>query len=180
MFKGRRICTTPARILTKSILRVNEPDPDEFWQINEKAILSPPDGSGYDLALDVFFNARHYVVMDGHKGPEHAHSYRMRVRCQSRTLSSDDQAVIGYHILNARVDDILQVYNNTLLNGLPPFQKLQPTTEVLAAVTYQQLEQMLSDLQIRLISVTVWEAPTKAITYSNGLEVFQAQDLQVG
>jgi 6-pyruvoyltetrahydropterin/6-carboxytetrahydropterin synthase len=150
-------------------------DHDAFWQIDEKAILSPPDGSGYDLALDVFFNARHFVVMEGHKSPEHAHSYRMRVRCQSRTLSSDDQAVIGYHILNARVDDILQVYNNALLNELPPFRKLQPTTEVLAAVTFQQLEHMLSDLLIRLISVTIWEAPTKAITYSNGLEAFQEQ-----
>jgi 6-pyruvoyltetrahydropterin/6-carboxytetrahydropterin synthase len=148
---------------------------DEFWQIDDKTILSPPEGAGYDLALDVFFNARHYVVMDGHRGPEHAHSYRMRVRCQSRTLSSDDQTVIGYHILNKRVNDILQIYNNALLNNLSPFQNLQPTTEVLAAVTYQQLEHMLADLPIHLINVTVWEAPTKAITYSNGLVTFREQ-----
>jgi 6-pyruvoyl-tetrahydropterin synthase len=152
-----------------------EHDAGKFWQIDEKTILSPPDGAGYDLALDVFFNARHYVVMDGHKGPEHAHSYRMRVRCQSRTLSSDDQTVIGYHILNERVNDILQIYNNALLNNLPPFQNLQPTTEVLAAITYQQLKHMLADLPIHLINVTLWEAPTKAITYSNGLEIFQEQ-----
>lgn len=139
--------------------------PEDFWEIDEDLVLDPPGDSNYELTIDEFFNATHCVTFNGHTGPVHAHSYRLRVRCFSRMLSAKNQVVVGYHVLIERIVSLVGAYNGNLLNDLPPFQKLQPTTENLVGVIFLQLERMLKDLPIILESITLWEAPTKAITY---------------
>lgn len=139
--------------------------PDDFWQIDEAAVLHPPADCFYEIVVDTFFNARHAVVIAGRQGPIHAHSYRLQVRCRSWALETEDQVVVGYQPLRERMKQVVQAYNNRLLNDLPPFQRLQPTTENLAAVLFQQLQQMLGALPVELVSITVWESPTEAITY---------------
>lgn len=138
---------------------------DDFWEIDEELVLDPPGDSNYELTIDEFFNATHCVTFNGHTGPVHAHSYRLRVRCFSRMLSAENQVVVGYHVLIERIVSLVGAYNGNLLNDLPPFRKLQPTTENLVGVIFLQLERMLKDLPIVLESITLWEAPTKAITY---------------
>ncbi|HWQ15922.1 MAG TPA: 6-carboxytetrahydropterin synthase [Roseiflexaceae bacterium] len=136
-----------------------------FWQIDEEAVVHPDAGHCYDLAVDTFFNARHFVVIAGRTGPQHDHSYRMRARCVSPGLSLQDHTVIGFHELRTILHDIASAYNNRLLNDLPVFRRLQPTTENLAAVLFQQIQRELVDLPLTLVSVTVWESPTEAATY---------------
>jgi 6-pyruvoyltetrahydropterin/6-carboxytetrahydropterin synthase len=67
---------------------------------------------------------------------------------------------------------VASAYNNQFLNELPPFQRIQPTTENLTAVVFQQLTRTLQDLPVELVSVTVWDSPTEAITITKiGREV---------
>ena len=75
--------------------------------------------------------------------------------------------MVGYHILRERIHPIVAAYNNQLLNNLPAFQRLQPTTENLTGVLFQQVSRMLVDLPIELTSVTVWEAPTEMVAYGS-------------
>lgn len=140
--------------------------PEDFWDIDEKTIFSPPAGSAYAMTIDVFFNARHYVKMQSILGSEHSHSYRVRMICRSVTLSKNDQIVVGYQHIRDRLLSAVQAYNNCLLNDLPSFKILQPTTENLTAILFQQMERMLSDLPVDLVSMTIWESPTEGITYS--------------
>ncbi|HNB53595.1 MAG TPA: 6-carboxytetrahydropterin synthase [Anaerolineales bacterium] len=141
---------------------------DLFWDIDEEQILNASETAHYEIALDAFFNARHYVTMNGVRGAVHAHSYRVRVRCQSYALDPDDHVVVGYAALRDRLAMIVKAYNNQCLNDLPPFRlkKLQTTTENLTAVIFQQLERSLEGLAVKLIEVAIWESPTNSITYS--------------
>lgn len=139
--------------------------PAAFWEIDLEQILHLQDGHYYEILLDMFFNARHYIIMDGHAGPLHAHSYRLQVVCRSDSLVHGDDVIVGYQQLRQQVEMVIRAYNNQLLNDLPPFEHLQPTTESLVAVLFQQLQRALSDLPARLTSLTVWESPTEAVTY---------------
>lgn len=141
---------------------------DLFWDIDEEQILNAAVTAHYEIALDAFFNARHYVIMNGVQGALHAHSYRVRVRCQSYALDPNDHVVVGYADLRDRLSMIVKAYNNQCLNDLPPFRlkKLQTTTENLTAVIFQQLERSLEGLAVKLIEVAIWESPTNSITYS--------------
>lgn len=139
--------------------------PDEFWQIDEDAILDPDSSRYYELSIDTFFNARHFVVMQGDRGPLHSHSYRLRIQCRGRSLSDDDHVLVGYHAVRTRLQQVIGAYNDQILNELPPFERLQPTTEILAAMLFQQIVRILQELAVELTSVTVWESPTESITF---------------
>ncbi len=139
--------------------------PDDFWTIDEEALFHPSGDTYYQISTDVFFNARHSVSFSGRAGPEHTHSFRLQATCQTQGLDREDQVVIGYHILRQKTTLVANAYNNHLLNTLPPFRQLQPTTEVLTAILFQQIDRLLADLGLALMSVTLWESPTEAITY---------------
>ena len=73
--------------------------------------------------------------------------------------------MVGFSVIYDRMNQMVKAYNNQLLNDLPPFCRLRPTTENLAAILFQQLDRRLQDLPVELTGVTLWESPTKAITY---------------
>lgn len=140
---------------------------DDFWDIDEEVVLSPSAGRCYEIELDTFFNARHSVVINGRQGPIHDHSYRLQVRCRSNTLERSNHTVAVFHVINDTVEQIARVYNNRLLNDLPPFRVLQSTSECLSAVLFQQIQRALAAYAIHVVSVTIWESPTRSVTYGN-------------
>jgi 6-pyruvoyltetrahydropterin/6-carboxytetrahydropterin synthase len=123
------------------------------------------------MSVDVFFNARHFVSFGGEAGPEHTHSYRLQAACRTQGLAREEQVVIGFRSLRQSMTQVVNAYNNQLLNRLPPFKHLQPTTEVLAAILFRQLDRLLIDLGLVLMTITVWESPTESITYGRNSEL---------
>lgn len=164
----------------KKVIRIVAPSPDgaeraghngggedlsgEFWEVDPVAVLGPFVGHHYDLAIDTFFNASHTLIINGSKGSYHTHSYRLNVRCRSSTLSGKDQVIVDYTILRERINRVARAYNNQDLNELPPFKQLKSTTENLTGVLFQQIKRALKGLPVELVSITVWESPTVAVT----------------
>ena len=164
--QSEQIAARPyAQRASKSVESNNGHRQEKEWAVRKTDVLRPPPGFCYEMILDLFFNARHFVVMDGQQGPEHPHSYRVQVRCRSRALHPQNHVLVGYQELRERVKQVIKAYNGTLLNELPVFRHLQPTTENLAGVLYQQLNVVLKDMPIELVSVTVWESPTEGIVF---------------
>ncbi|RME45564.1 MAG: hypothetical protein D6791_10405, partial [Chloroflexi bacterium] len=127
-------------------------------------LLSEP--GVYELRVDVFFEARHFVTLEGESGPIHPHSYRMQLRCRSTQLKQEGHVVVGFRELRQSAEEVVGAYNNRLLNNLPQFETMQPTTENLAVVLYRELRQALADFSVELSSITLWESPTEAVTYT--------------
>ncbi len=133
------------------------PGPIRFELLNEPGV--------YELRVDVFFEARHFVTLEGESGPIHPHSYRMQLRCRSNQLKQEGH-VVGFRELRQSAEEVVGAYNNRLLNNLAQFEKMQPTTENLAVVLYRELRQALADFSVELSSITLWESPTEAVTYT--------------
>ena len=138
--------------------------PEDFWDIDEPAVLGLFVGHYYELSIDTFFNASHWVVLKGRKGEQHTHSYRLSFRCRSKSISGQEQIILDYTTLRERVNRVAQAYNNQVLNDLPPFKNLKSTTENLTAVLFQQLRRSLVGLPVELNSITLWESPTVSVT----------------
>jgi len=138
--------------------------PDDFWDIDEPAVLGLFVGHYYELSIDTFFNASHAVVIKGRRGEQHTHSYRLSVRCKSKSISGQEQIIIDYTTLRDRVNRVAQAYHNRVLNDLPPFKQLKSTTENLTAVLFQQIRRALKGLPVELASITIWESPTVSVT----------------
>ena len=165
MFKPLQTFFAPAPLAPPELIPAAMPAPD-FWLVDEDQIRDPRSGTCYELFLDTFFQARHWVTISGHPGPVHEHTYRVQVRCRSRALSATDQTIIGYQELREAIRAVATAYDSQLLNALPPFRRLQPTSEIFAAVLFQQLDRLLTPLDLTLTEITLWESPTVAIGYS--------------
>ena len=164
--KAKKVIISPAPAAPLNASGNGEHDslPEDFWDIDEPAVLGLFVGHYYELSIDTFFNASHTVVIKGRKGDQHTHSYRLSVRCRSKSISGQEQVIIDYTTLRDRVNRVAQAYNNQVLDDLPPFKNLKSTTENLTAVLFQQLRRALVGLPVDLTSITVWESPTVSVT----------------
>ncbi len=153
--------------------------PENFWDVDLEQVLNAPQGYAYEISLDVFFNARHAVVSDGTQGVVHAHSYRLAATFRAQILSKEEAFAVGYQELRERIKQVASAYNNTFLNDLPPFRKIQPTTEALSAVIYQQVQRLIKKLPVELVRVTVYESPTEAVAFQRTKEIEPQVDVKV-
>ncbi len=146
-------------LMTRSMPASSQPAP-------ARSPRSQRPGAGwYELGADMFFNARHYVTINGVKGPVHPHSWKVRVSLQENTLDQNG-LLVGFAEVKGKVQKEIGRFDNTLLNSVPPFDRLQPTSENVAAVIYHELESALQQLPVKLRYVGVWETPTNYVQYS--------------
>jgi len=119
-----------------------------------------------ELGTEVFFNARHFVSRGGKSGPIHPHSWRVGVVIRIESDPHHSPA-IGYAEIKELIYKGVHPFRNTLLNAIPPFDQIQPTTENIARVLFCNLETELTVLGAEPKSVTVWESPTNFAMVTN-------------
>ena len=124
-------------------------------------------GPIFELGAEAFFTARHYVTMGGVEGPPHQHSFRVEIATESSS-QDEDGVVIGFARARRLVEELVDGYNETLLNTVPPFDEIQPTLENIAKVIYGDLAPKLAGETVKLKQVRVWESPTNHASYSEG------------
>ncbi len=123
----------------------------------------------FELSVDSFFGARHFVDTGDDQTVPHHHSYRVEARFL--TSQPDDHGfVVGFAQVREMVDSTVMAYSETLLNTQDPFREVPPTTENLARIFHQQIVNKLGSAdydKVRLKHVRVWESPTNSATYSD-------------
>ena len=126
-------------------------------------------GRRFELSMDSFFGARHFVASDGSVGTPHHHSYR--VEASFISAEPDRQGfVMGFASVRQIVESTVMDYSETLLNTEDPFREMPPTTENLARVFHMKITEKLRVLDhpgVTLKHVRVWESPTNSATYSD-------------
>ena len=129
------------------------------------AAREAPAGPVFELGAESFFTARHYVTMAGVEGPVHQHSFRVEILTESSS-QDEDGVVIGFANARRMVEELVDRYNETLLNTVPPFDETPPTLENIAKVIHRELAPRLLDETVKLKQVRVWESPTNHASYS--------------
>ncbi|MCL5958154.1 MAG: 6-carboxytetrahydropterin synthase [Chloroflexi bacterium] len=128
-----------------------------------------PTGEGrhpsYILSVDGFFNAQHKVTVGGSEGTLHPHSWRVNVKLRQGSLG-EDHLLLGFGDAKQILRSELSTFDGKILNVLPQFSKIPPTTENIAALLYQNLHSVTSETDAQVDSVTVWETPVNAVIYS--------------
>jgi 6-pyruvoyltetrahydropterin/6-carboxytetrahydropterin synthase len=125
--------------------------------------------AAYQLGVDVFFNARHFVTSGDNPGPMHQHSWRVQVNVTGNYLNENGM-LIGFAEAKQAAQAEATRLNGVILNEIEAFSQMQPTTENVARVLYREIKISLGSLPIRLASVCVWESPTSHIIYKGNEE----------
>jgi len=121
-------------------------------------------GQSHIIRLTFFLNAKHQVPLDHASRPAHNHSWRLDTEFRASFPRAEDVPTVGLAELERAVRDVLRPYEGCYLNNLPPFDKVPPATENIARFLYGAIGEATAALGVRVLEVTLWEAPTKGIT----------------
>ena len=70
-----------------------------------------------------------------------------------------------FTVLKKNLDDILNRFDHTCLNDVPPFDKINPSAENIASTIYDALKPALKR-PVSLAAIEVFESPDSWVTYT--------------
>ncbi len=120
----------------------------------------------YQVSVEQHFDAAHFLRGYGGKC-EALHGHRFRVAVRVRAHSVDELGMAyDFTELRKHLGDILSRLDHTCLNDLAPFDRINPSSENIAATIYDELCVMLASTPVSLACVEVWESPQSGVAYS--------------
>lgn len=120
----------------------------------------------YQISVEQDFDAAHFLR--GYQGKceaLHGHRFRVAVKVQASQLD-DIGLAYDFTVLKQHLAGILSRFDHTCLNDVPPFDKINPSSENIASTIYNELQPRLAGAPVALLSVEVGESPVTAVTYS--------------
>ena len=120
----------------------------------------------YQISVEQHFDAAH--ALRGYRGKceaLHGHRFQVVVKVESRQLDDIGMAY-DFTELKRRLGEILKRFDHTCLNDVAPFDKINPSSENIAATIYRELQPRLAGAPVTLSCVEVWESPQSRVAYS--------------
>ena len=95
----------------------------------------------------------------------HGHNYAVEMVVEGETLTPDTELVVDFSILKKELRTELGLIDHVNLNEYPPFDTVNPSSENLARYLYRRMKARLSEMPVRLYSLTVGETAMQSATY---------------
>ncbi len=122
----------------------------------------------YTLTVESHFDAAH--ALRGYRGKcENLHGHRFRVVVRVSSSQLDDTGLAyDFTELKAKLNTILERFDHTTINEVPPFDRINPSSENIARTIYDELKTTLKEEPVEMTAVEVWESPTSEAEYREG------------
>lgn len=122
----------------------------------------------YEITVETEFAAAHAIVMAGQREPVHGHNWRVAVSVEGDFLD-DDGLLCDFHAIEASLREIVRPFHNRDLNATAPFDRVNPTAELVARHIADALDAAIPARDaargVRVAWVRVTEAPGCAAVY---------------
>ena len=120
----------------------------------------------YQISVEQHFDAAHFLR--GYQGKcEALHGHRFQVVVKLRASGVNDIGIAyDFTELKQHLSDILSRFDHICLNDVPPFDKINPSSENIASTIYNELKPKLAGAPVTLSSIEVWESPQNRVAYS--------------
>ncbi|MBE7558768.1 6-carboxytetrahydropterin synthase [bacterium] len=113
----------------------------------------------YRVIAETAFSACHQLRdYEGTTERLHGHNWRVVVAVEGRELSPEGY-LVDFLQLQRRLETVRTRYEHELLNEIPPFDRVNPTAELLAREIAGQISDMLEAPGVHVAYVRVEEAP---------------------
>lgn len=111
----------------------------------------------YEVSIETVFSAAHLLRDYGGKCEElHGHNWKIQITVSS-PRPDDKGLVIDFKKLRDITDRFIERFDHVNLNELPEFKNENPTTENIARVIFEGLEEAINGQFLRIKEVLVRE-----------------------
>lgn len=119
----------------------------------------------YTLTVRTSFSAAHRLrEYDGNCERLHGHNWQVEVSVASERLDDRGMA-LDFRAIKAAVNELLSLLDHRYLNEVPPFDRLNPSSENVARYLFEEMERKIP-APARIARVTVWESEDARADYS--------------
>lgn len=120
----------------------------------------------YQISVEQHFDAAH--ALRGYRGKcEAVHGHRFKVVAKIEASGLDDIGLAyDFTELKQHLAEVVSRFDHTNLNDIPPFDKINPSSENIAATVYGELKSKLAGAKVSITAVEVWESPQTGVSYS--------------
>ncbi len=119
----------------------------------------------YSISKDFEFAAAHCIPdHPGKCSRLHGHNYRVRVYLQASQLDELGM-VVDFAKLKDWMKAVMGHYDHQVLNELPPFDRVNPTAELVSEVVFKGIRERIDDPRIAISRVEVWETDRSCAVY---------------
>ena len=117
----------------------------------------------YLVRIERSFSAAHSLLLGGEREPVHGHDWDVEVTLAGRALDPDG-LLLDFHAAERSLERILQPFRNRNLNDVPPFDRVNPSAELVARHVAACMAEGLP-AGVGVHAVSVGEAPGCTATY---------------
>ena len=119
----------------------------------------------FEVSVEQHFDAAHFLR--GYQGKcEALHGHRFRVVARVKSSGTNDIGLAYDFIeLKQHLGEVIAKFDHTCLNDVPPFDKINPSSENIATTIYDELKMKLAGAPVSISSVEVWESPITGVAY---------------
>lgn len=120
----------------------------------------------YEITVQRHFDAAHFLKEYGGKCEAlHGHRFLVAVSLKAKELN-EIGIVYDFVALKKHLDEIIGRWDHTSLNEVPPFTKINPSSENIARTLYEELKPKLAKAPATISRVQVWESPEAWVIYT--------------
>lgn len=119
----------------------------------------------YELKVVTHFAAAHQLTMVAQKCENlHGHNWKVEACVSGDTLNAAG-VLIDFGELKTYVGSIMKRLDHKFLNDLPYFKNGNPSSENIARYIADELHAMISEQDLKVSRIRVWESENASATY---------------
>lgn len=122
----------------------------------------------YEISIQTVFSAAHRLRnYQGDCEALHGHNWKVQVTVQTRTLN-DLGLAIDFKMLKKITNETLARLDHACLNDLAPFCDINPSSENIARVLFEEMKISIAACGVSLVKISVWESDNAWASYFEG------------
>ena|SRR3989338_5795152 len=120
----------------------------------------------YTVRVEARFEAAHNLrKYKGVSEPLHGHSWKVETKFKCTKLDPEGIG-IDYAEAERTIRELAKRFDHRYINEIPPFDKMNPTSENLARWFFGELEGFTAGKNAHVSEVIVWEGPESYAAFS--------------
>ncbi len=120
----------------------------------------------YTLQETLNFHASHQIkINDEHESIMHTHQWYVRITVGFTELDKYGISM-EFNYFQNQVRDIINHFDNSLLNDLKDFEHEQPTVENVARIMFEKFAHDINTDNKKIHKVELWVNPSRVISYN--------------
>lgn len=110
-----------------------------------------------EYRLKFYLNARHYIIVDNIKSDIHPHTWEFAL-----TIMVQRKEFVEFKIFEQKVNELLDRYQDKIINYVPPFDTIMPTVENMVDTLAKKFYVSIKEVGGQLVRIEGSEGPSRS------------------